>query len=159
MISGLATQLRFFLWAMGTGALLGLCYHWGQVHRRVFPKLTPVVDFLFALLLFCGLFLLSVYTRGLSLYGLLGAGLGGAGYFFFFSGWLLRPLVWGLQRIRGIGRKAKIGVKKTVNFLRKLVKKLFPSGAKWGTIKGIPFLSTGKSTRKAGAVSRDSNRS
>lgn len=157
MIPGLETQTRLFLISGGLGLGLGLCYDWGRVHRRVFPMLTLPVDILFAVLFFLALILTAIYSRGLKLYQLLGLGLGSALYFLLFSPWFLRPLGAVLRGIRRLGQKAKRGLKKIVNFLRKLEKKLFPSWKKWGTIDGMPCSPKGKSTRRRGAVPHDSN--
>lgn len=151
MIAGLGTQVREFLFSGVLGLGLSLCYDWGRAHRRVFPKLTFPVDMLFALLFFLCLMLLSIYTRGLKLYQLLGLGLGAALYFLALSSWILRPLLALLGKIRGLGNRAANQKKKIINFLRKLQKKLFPSSGKWSTIDVIPFLPKGKSTGKRGA--------
>lgn len=157
MIQGLGAQTRFFLISGLLGLGLGLCYDWGRAHRRVFPILTLPVDILFALVFFLTLILTAIYSRGLKLYQVLGLGLGSALYFLLFSSWLLRPLGAVLRGIQGLGKKAKRGLKKIVNFLRKLEKKLFPSWKKWGTIDVIPCSPKGKGTRRRGAVPHDPN--
>lgn len=157
MIPGLGAQARLFLISGVLGLGLGLCYDWGRVHRRVFPGLTLPVDILFALAFFLTLMLTAVYSRGLKLYQLLGMALGGIGYFLLFSSWLLRPLGAVLRGIQSLGKKTKRGIKKIVNFLRKLEKKLFPSWKKWGTIDVIPCSPKGRSTRRRGAAPDDPN--
>ncbi len=151
MIPGLGTQVKEFLLSGGLGLGLSLCYDWGRAHRRIFPKLTLPVDMLFALLFFLCLMLLSIYTRGLKLYQILGLGLGAALYFLALSSWILRPLLVLLGKIRGLGKFGAKVKKKIIIFLRKLRKKLFPSSEKWSTIGVIPFLPKGKSTGKRGA--------
>lgn len=155
MIPGLGTQVREFLLSGALGLGLSLCYDWGRVHRRVFPRLTLPVDLLFALLFFLSLMLTSIYSRGLKLYQLLGMALAGTLYFLVISPWLMRPLFALLLRFRQLGRAMGKGMKKFVIFLRKLEKKLFPSRSKWSTIDMIPFLPKGKSTRRRGAAPDD----
>ena len=155
MISGLGTQTREFLMAGFLGLGLGLCYDWGRAHRRIFPKLTLPVDMLFALLFFLVLMLMSIYTRGLKLYQLLGLGLGGSLYFLLLSRVLLRLGLVLLMKIRGILGAMKKQTKKFPNFLRKFEKKLFPSSTKWGTMDMMPFLPKRKHKRQKGADSGD----
>lgn len=152
MIQGIGTQTREFLISGALGLGLALLYDWGRVHRRVFPKLAVPVDLFFALIFFLVLMLTSIYSRGLTLYQLLGMGLGAALYFLAISPWLMRPLFALLGKIRGLGKALKNKMKKFVIFLRKLEKKLFPSSGKWSTIDMIPFSPKGKSTGKRGAA-------
>lgn len=159
MIPGLGNQARLFLISGGVGLGLGLCYDWGRCHRRVFPGLTVPVDVLYGLVLFLVLMLTAIYSRGLKLYQVLGMVLGGGLYFFLFSSWMLRPLRAILGQFRHIMAAVRTGAKKSVNFLRKLRKKLFSSGAKWSTIGAIPFSPQGKRTGKAGAIPGDSKHS
>lgn len=139
MIQEINRQGLEFLWAGITGAALGLLYDMGRAVRREHRRLTVVVDILFALIFFLSFWLTSVYTRGLRLYQCLGAFLGSAVYFLTVS-----PLLLGMFRriLRGLGflmGKTLLPVKKSVYFLRKVVKKFFPSSGKWGTIRAIPF--------------------
>ncbi len=139
MTVALSRQTWEFLLAAALGLGLGILYDMGRALRREKPRLTIPVDLLFGLALFLGLWLTSIYTRGLRLYQCLGCLLGAAAYFLTVSPWLLR--FWrrcfrGLRRFWGLLR---LPVKKSVFFLRKLAKKLFPSSGKWGTIKTIPF--------------------
>lgn len=139
MTETLSRQALEFLAAGGLGMLLGLLYDLGRGLRREKPGLTVLMDILFALVFFLGLWLMSIYTWGLRLYQVLGAALGGSLYFLTVS-----PVMLGLFRklFRGMGRIwafALSPAKKSVTFLKKLLKKLFPSVRKWGTIGIIPF--------------------
>ena len=158
MIPGLGTQTREFLMAGLLGLGLGVCYDWGRVHRRVFPRLTLPMDMLFALVLFLVLMLISIYTRGLKLYQLLGMALGGSLYFLLLSRWLTVPLFALLGKIRHVLRAGKKYMKKIPKILRKLEKKLFPSLAKWSTIDTVPFLPMGKYLKRKGADPCDQTR-
>lgn len=132
-------QALEFFGSAALGIALGLVYDLGRVLRREKHGLTIPVDLLFALVFFLSLWLLSVYVMGLRLFHCLGVFLGAGAYFL-----TLSPLVVRLGRkgLRALGRllgKTLVPVKKTVDFLRKLVKKCFPYSGKWGTIKTIPF--------------------
>lgn len=139
MTLSLTAQTVKFLIALGLGGVLGILYDFGRAIRRVAPILTLPVDILFGLTVFLALFLTSLYTGGLTLYQLLGI-MGGGGLWFLTLGRIvLRMLVGLLLRFRRQMGILWSGGKKSVKFLRKLVKKLFPSSRKWGTIDMIPF--------------------
>lgn len=139
MTLSLTAQTVKFLIALGLGVVLGILYDFGRAIRRVAPILTLPVDILFGLTVFLALFLTSLYTGGLTLYQLLGI-MGGGGLWFLTLGRIvLRMLVGLLLRFRRQMGILWSGGKKSVKFLRKLVKKLFPSSRKWGTIDMIPF--------------------
>ena len=126
-----------FLWAALLGIGLGFLYDLGRGVRREKPRLTVPVDMLFSLVFLLSLSLTAVYTRGLRLYQCLGVFLGAGAYFVTVSPSILRQ--W-RRFLRGIGRgcgKIRRTVKKSMVFLRKLAKKLFPSSWKWGTIKNV----------------------
>ncbi len=126
-----------FLWAALLGIGLGFLYDLGRGVRREKPRLTIPVDMLFSLVFLLSLSLTAVYTRGLRLYQCLGVFLGAGAYFVTVSPPILRQ--W-RRFLRGIGRgcgKIRRTVKKSMVFLRKLAKKLFPSSWKWGTIKNV----------------------
>ena len=123
----------------GLGLALGLCYDLGRALRREHPALTVPVDFLFGLLFFLSVWVLSLYTYGLRLYLCLGVFLGAALYFLTLSAPLLRLFRRGLQGLGRLGRKILQPLKKSGDFLRKHAKKLFSSLGKSVTIKAIPF--------------------
>ncbi len=159
MIRPLSEQLIRFLGAVVLGAALGLCYDLGRGVRRVFRRLTVPVDMLFGLVFFLSLCLTGVYTRGLGPDQVLGLGIG-AGL------WLmtLGPFVTGgtaalLLKMVCLTKTGKNRAKKSVNFLRKLVKKFFSSSRKWGTIKAIPFSTRKNHLQKEGASPYDKNHS
>ena len=131
------------LWAAALGGGLGLLYDLGRALRREKQHLTVPVDMLFALVFFLGLWLTSIYTRGLRLYQCLGVALGAAAYFL-----TLSPCVVGLGRqiLRALGRlrrRLQEPLKKSVLFFQKLLKKLFSSLKKWSKIEkaSIPLRS------------------
>lgn len=135
----LSRQTAEFFCAAGLGIALGLFYDVGRALRRERPGLTVPVDLSFGLIFFLTLWLTSIYTRGLRLYQCLGVFLGAGLYFLTVSPFLLR--FW--RRVFHCFGRLIPGiftpVKKSMRFLRKLAKKLFPSSGKWGTIKVIPF--------------------
>lgn len=139
MSLSLTAQAVKLLIALGLGFGLGLVYDFLRAPRRVSPALTLPADLLFALALFIGLFLLSLYTGGVTLYQLGGLLSGGGLWFMTLSPFVLRRLIGLLLWFRRLMGRGSRGVKKSVNFLRKLLKKLFPSSRKWGTIEAIPF--------------------
>lgn len=152
MIHSLETQGVEFLLAGALGILLGFLYDLGRAHRRIFPKLTVPVDLLFALTFFLSLLLTAVYTRGLKLYQLMGIFLGAVLWFLTLGPSVLRAFSALLIKIRQLGKTLRMQAKKSLKFMRKLVKKFFPSSMKWSTIDVIPFSSKGKHIRKKGAV-------
>ncbi len=129
---------EFFL-AAGLGLGLGVLYDLGRGIRRERPRLTPAVDIGFALCFFLGLWLTAIYTDGLRLYQAMGCFLGAAAYFLTVSPPLLGLWRRGLRGLGRLGRRCALPMKKSVYFLRKVAKKLFPSSGKWGTIKEIPL--------------------
>lgn len=135
----LSRQAAEFFWAAALGLGLGLIYDMGRALRREKPRLTIPVDVLFALVFFLGLWLTSIYTQGLRLYQCLGVFLGAGVYFLTLSPFLVRLWRRGLRAVGRLARGILKPMKKSVYFLRKLAKKLFPSSGKWGTIKTIPF--------------------
>lgn len=153
MIRSLQTQTLEFLLSGALGILLGLAYDMGRAQRRIFPKLTVPVDLGFALLFFLSLLLTAVYTGGLKLYQLLGLFLGSALWFCTLSPPVLRAFSAVLIKIRQLGKGLRIQAKKSLNFLRKLIKKFFPSSGKWSTIGVIPFSPKGKGAKRKGAAS------
>lgn len=155
MIEALSRQALDFLWAGAAGVFLGAFYDLLRSLRRCFQKTTLPADMLFSLVFFLSLLALSLYTGGLRLYQCLGLGLGAALYFLTVSSYLLRlfGLFWGL--LRALLRKARQILKKTLGFLKKNTKKLFPSSAKSGTMLLKPFSPKRKSTPKGRAKPRD----
>jgi hypothetical protein len=142
------------------GVLLGLVYDLGRGLRRAHARLTLPVDGLFALLLLLTLLLLGLYTGGLRLYELLGLCLGAGGYFLTLSPLFLALQLWTVRALRRFFARLFTPLKKTMCFLRKVVKKLFPSLKKWGTIEVIPCSPKRKSTpRKGCAIPKDETRS
>ena len=130
-------QSAEFFAAAVTGIALGLLYDLGRGIRRERPGLTVPVDLLFALALLLTLCLTAVYTRGLKLYQCLGIFLGAGAYFLTASPLILGA--WrGFLRVLARGRRKILRtLKKTVCFLRKLAKKLFPSSRKWSTMNSV----------------------
>lgn len=151
MTLALSRQAMDFLWAGGAGILLGLLYDFGRALRRCWGKMTIPADMLFALCFFLSLLALSLYTGGLRPYQCLGIGLGAGGYFLTLSPILLKILgrFWGL--IRALCVRLRRILKKSLFFLRKIAKKLFPSSGKSGTIFKRPFSPNGKRAPKGSA--------
>ena len=139
MTVAVSRQAWEFFGSAGLGILLGFLYDLGRALRREHRSLTIPVDTLFALVFFLSLWLLSVYVRGLRLFHCLGIFLGGAVYFLTLSPLVVRLVRKGLRAAGWLLGKVLAPAKKSVDFLRKLAKKLFPSPGKWGTIKLIPF--------------------
>jgi len=130
----LSRQGAEFFWAALTGLGLGLIYDLERALRREHEKLTVPADGLFALLFFLALALTAVYTRGLRLYQGLGIFLGAGLWFLTLSPRFVVLCRRGIRRMaRGLGAIRR-GAKKTVCFLRKTAKKLFPFEGKWSTI-------------------------
>lgn len=144
MTVAVSRQALEFFASAGLGILLGLLYDLGRAVRREHSRLTIPVDGLFALVFFLSLWLLSVYVYGLRLFHCLGIFLGGGVYFLTVSPLVVRLLRKGLRASRWLLGKVLAPAKKSVYFLRKLAKKLFPSPGKWGTIKLVPFSLTRK---------------
>lgn len=129
-----------FLWAALLGIGLGFVYDLGRALRREKPGLTVPVDAVFALIFFLSLWMTSIYTRGLKLYQCMGVFLGAGLYFLTVSPPLLRLWRSGLRHLARLRQKFRRVRKKSAVFLQKLVKKLFPSLGKWGTIINIPHI-------------------
>lgn len=160
MIRSLSQQGLFLGVSVALGILLGLLYDLGRALRRVHTRLTLPVDTLFALAFLLTLLLTGLYTGGLRLYELLGICLGAGGYFLTLSPRFLALQLWIFRATRRFFRCLLMPLKKTVCFLRKVVKKLFPSSKKWGTIEVIPCSPKRKSTlRKGCAIPKDETRS
>lgn len=130
--------IEFFCSAI-LGIILGILYDMGRALRREHPRLTIPVDILFGLIFFLAMWLTSIYTRGLRIYQCLGVFLGSGLYFLTVSIYLVRLWRCVLQHLQHFVRIIFLPAKKSLFFLRKLVKKLFPSSGKWGTIKVVPF--------------------
>lgn len=140
MIPLLSVQLREFLFSGLLGLGLGFVYDIFRSLRRIRKRWTAALDFMFALLFFLVLLLLSLYTGGLKLYQCLGILLGSSLYFLLLSPLLLRCF-GSVLRVLGAGkRRAGNALKKSVYFLRKVAKKFFSSWKKWSTIDAIPFF-------------------
>lgn len=139
MTVAVSRQALEFFGSAGLGVALGLLYDLGRALRRQRRRLTAPVDVLFALVFFLSLWLLSVYVQELRLFHCLGIFLGGAVYFLTLSPLVVRLAQGGLRAMGWLLGKVLLPVKKSVFFLRKLAKKLFPSSGKWGTINLIPF--------------------
>lgn len=140
MIPLLSTQLREFLFSGVVGLGLGLGYDLLRSLRRKRRGWTAALDFLFALVFFLTLLLLSLYTMGLKLYQCLGILLGSSLYFLVLSPCVLRCFGRILGALGAGKRRAGATVKKSVCFLRKVAKKFFSSWKKWSTIDAIPFF-------------------
>lgn len=149
MIQETSRQAAEFFWSGMLGLGLGILYDMGRAVRRELPRLTIPVDLLFALIFFLSLWLTSIYTWGLRLYQCLGIFLGGSIYFLTLSPLLLRGFRRILRGIRRLLGKMALPLKKSVYFLRKLIKKFFPSSGKWGTIKALPFSLRQQKAREA----------
>lgn len=133
-------QLLWFLISAGLGAGLGLIYDLFRALRRKKRGLTPLVDFLFALVFFLSLMALALYTPRLRIYHCVGLGMGALLYFLTASPFLLRVFLRCLGFL-GMGLGRILGIwKKSMHFLRKLEKKFFASRRKWSTIDAIPFF-------------------
>ena len=139
MTVAVSRQALEFFASAALGVALGLVYDLGRALRRERHGLTIPVDVLFALIFFLSVWLLSVYVKGLRLFHCLGIFLGAGAYFLTISPLVVRLGRKGLRALGWLLAKALVPAKKTVEFLRKLVKKCFPSSGKWGTIKVIPF--------------------
>lgn len=135
----LSVQAVEFFGAAGLGIILGVLYDLGRALRREHPKLTILVDIIFALIFFMAMGLTAIYTHGFRLYQGLGTFLGAGLYFLTVSPWFVRLWRRFFRSLRRLLRTFLLPAKKSVFFLRKLAKKLFPSSGKWGTIKMIPF--------------------
>lgn len=135
----LSVQALQFFGAAGLGILLGLLYDFGRALRRERPRWTIPVDIVFCLIFFLAMGLTSIYTHGLRLYQCLGVFLGAGLYFLTVSPVVVRLWRRFFRSVRRLIRWLLTPLKKSVGFLRKLAKKLFPSSRKWGTIKMIPF--------------------
>jgi hypothetical protein len=130
------------------GLGLGLGYDLGRSFRRTFPATGLPMDLLFAGMVFLTLWATSIYAGGLRIYQLLGMLFGAGGYFFALSRWVLGIFCRFLACFNRLFSKFYDLMKKSLIFLRKLAKKSFHSGAKWGTITGIPFSPKGRRSRR-----------
>lgn len=108
-------QLLWFCISGGTGAGLGLLYDLFRALRRKKKPLTPLLDFLFAVVFFLSLMALALYTPRLRIYQCAGIVLGGALYFLTISPFLLRVFLRGLGLIgralgfcRGVWKKSML---------------------------------------------------